>query len=25
VLHCSTRRFWEAEWAGDGKNLAGWV
>jgi 2,4-dienoyl-CoA reductase-like NADH-dependent reductase (Old Yellow Enzyme family) len=25
VLHCSTRRFWEAEWAGDGRNLAGWV
>jgi 2,4-dienoyl-CoA reductase-like NADH-dependent reductase (Old Yellow Enzyme family) len=25
VLHCSTRRFWEAEWDGDGKNLAGWV
>ncbi len=25
VLHCSTRRSWEAEWAGDGKNLAGWV
>jgi 2,4-dienoyl-CoA reductase-like NADH-dependent reductase (Old Yellow Enzyme family) len=25
VLHCSTRRFWEAEWADDGKNLAGWV
>jgi len=25
VLHCSTRRFWEAEWSGDGKNLAGWV
>jgi len=25
VLHCSTRRFWEPEWAGDGKNLAGWV
>jgi 2,4-dienoyl-CoA reductase-like NADH-dependent reductase (Old Yellow Enzyme family) len=25
VLHCSTRRFWEAEWPGDGRNLAGWV
>jgi 2,4-dienoyl-CoA reductase-like NADH-dependent reductase (Old Yellow Enzyme family) len=25
VLHCSTRRFWEPEWTGDGKNLAGWV
>ncbi|MGZ5820462.1 MAG: oxidoreductase [Croceibacterium sp.] len=25
VLHCSTRRFWEPEWADDGKNLAGWV
>jgi 2,4-dienoyl-CoA reductase-like NADH-dependent reductase (Old Yellow Enzyme family) len=25
VLHCSTRRFWEAEWVGDGRNLAGWV
>jgi 2,4-dienoyl-CoA reductase-like NADH-dependent reductase (Old Yellow Enzyme family) len=25
VLHCSTRRFWEAEFAGDGKNLAGWA
>jgi 2,4-dienoyl-CoA reductase-like NADH-dependent reductase (Old Yellow Enzyme family) len=25
VLHCSTRRFWEAEWTGDGRNLAGWV
>jgi 2,4-dienoyl-CoA reductase-like NADH-dependent reductase (Old Yellow Enzyme family) len=25
VLHCSTRRFWEAEWAGDGRNLAGWA
>jgi 2,4-dienoyl-CoA reductase-like NADH-dependent reductase (Old Yellow Enzyme family) len=25
VLHCSTRRFWEPEWAGDGRNLAGWV
>jgi 2,4-dienoyl-CoA reductase-like NADH-dependent reductase (Old Yellow Enzyme family) len=25
VLHCSTRRFWEAEWDGDRKNLAGWV
>ena len=25
VLHASTRRFWEAEWAGDGRNLAGWA
>jgi len=25
VLHCSTRRFWEPEWSGDGRNLAGWV
>jgi 2,4-dienoyl-CoA reductase-like NADH-dependent reductase (Old Yellow Enzyme family) len=25
VLHCSTRRFWEVEWAGDPRNLAGWV
>jgi 2,4-dienoyl-CoA reductase-like NADH-dependent reductase (Old Yellow Enzyme family) len=25
ALHCSTRRFWEPEWAGDGRNLAGWV
>lgn len=25
VLHASTRRFWEAEWAGDGRNLAGWT
>jgi 2,4-dienoyl-CoA reductase-like NADH-dependent reductase (Old Yellow Enzyme family) len=25
VLHCSTRRFWDAEWTGDGKNLAGWA
>jgi 2,4-dienoyl-CoA reductase-like NADH-dependent reductase (Old Yellow Enzyme family) len=25
VLHASTRRFWEAEWDGDGKNLAGWT
>lgn len=25
VLHCSTRRFWESEWAGDRRNLAGWV
>ncbi|MXO61041.1 12-oxophytodienoate reductase [Altererythrobacter salegens] len=25
VLHCSTRRFWEPEWDGDGRNLAGWV
>jgi len=25
VLHCSTRRFWEAEWPGDNRNLAGWV
>ncbi len=25
VLHASTRRFWEAEWAGDQRNLAGWT
>ena len=25
VLHCSTRRFWEPEWDGDRRNLAGWV
>ncbi len=25
VLHASTRRFWEPEWQGDGKNLAGWT
>lgn len=25
VLHASTRRFWEAEWDGDGRNLAGWT
>ncbi|GAA0268869.1 NADH:flavin oxidoreductase [Alteraurantiacibacter aestuarii] len=25
VLHASTRRFWDAEWAGDGRNLAGWT
>ena len=25
LLHASTRRFWEAEWDGDGKNLAGWT
>ncbi len=25
VLHASTRRFWESEWDGDGKNLAGWT
>lgn len=25
VLHASTRRFWEAEWDGDEKNLAGWT
>jgi len=25
VLHASTRRFWEAEWEGDGRNLAGWA
>lgn len=25
VLHASTRRFWEAEWEGDDRNLAGWA
>lgn len=25
VLHASTRRFWEAEWDGDGRTLAGWT
>ena len=25
VLHASNRRFWEPEWDGDGRNLAGWV
>jgi len=25
VLHASTRRFWEGEWDGDGRNLAGWT
>lgn len=25
VLQASTRRFWDAEWAGDAKNLAGWT
>jgi len=25
VLHASTRRFWEPEWPGDGRNLAGWT
>lgn len=25
VLHASSRRFWEAEWAGDHRNLAGWA
>jgi 2,4-dienoyl-CoA reductase-like NADH-dependent reductase (Old Yellow Enzyme family) len=25
VLHCSTRRFWEREWNGDARNLAGWT
>ncbi|MXO73514.1 oxidoreductase [Alteraurantiacibacter buctensis] len=25
VLHASTRRFWEPEWAGDPRNLAGWT
>ncbi len=25
VLHASTRRFWEAEWDGDNRNLAGWT
>ncbi|WP_336979654.1 12-oxophytodienoate reductase [Altererythrobacter fulvus] len=25
VLHASTRRFWEPEWPGDARNLAGWT
>ncbi len=25
VLHASTRRFWESEWEGDNRNLAGWT
>lgn len=25
VLHASTRRFWEPQWAGDGRNFAGWA
>jgi len=25
IFHCSTRRFWEAEFAGSDLNLAGWV
>lgn len=25
ILHASTRRFWEAEWAGSDLNLAGWT
>ena len=25
LFHCSTRRFWEPEFAGDPRNLAGWV
>ncbi len=25
LLHASTRRFWEAEWDGDHRNLAGWT
>lgn len=25
VFHCSQRRFWEPEFAGDDRNLAGWV
>ena len=25
IFHCSTRRFWEPEFAGDSRNLAGWV
>lgn len=24
ILHASTRRFWEPEWEGDTRNLAGW-
>jgi 2,4-dienoyl-CoA reductase-like NADH-dependent reductase (Old Yellow Enzyme family) len=25
ALHCSNRRFWEHEWDGDRRNLAGWT
>ena len=25
LLHASTRRFWEGEWDGDARNLAGWT
>lgn len=25
ALHCSNRRFWEGEWDGDRRNLAGWA
>lgn len=25
LFHCSTRRFWEPEFTGDPRNLAGWV
>ncbi len=25
IFHCSTRRFWEAEFVGDPRNLSGWV
>lgn len=25
MLHASNRRFWEPEWEGDARNLAGWV
>ncbi|HTN15878.1 MAG TPA: 12-oxophytodienoate reductase [Sphingomonadaceae bacterium] len=25
MLHASTRRFWEPEWPGDARNLAGWA
>jgi 2,4-dienoyl-CoA reductase-like NADH-dependent reductase (Old Yellow Enzyme family) len=25
ALHCSNRRFWEGEWHGDARNLAGWT
>jgi len=25
ALHCSNRRFWEGEWEGDKRNLAGWT
>ncbi|HEX7711275.1 MAG TPA: 12-oxophytodienoate reductase [Sphingomonadaceae bacterium] len=25
ILHASTRRFWEPEWDGDARNLAGWT